>query len=158
MLLVGELEEDVAAFLTQEQERLRYRHLPSLDRYQLLGLYPACDFTVLSSFYDGMPNVLLESAALGVPLLAAITGGMADVLVDGRHGVLFPPQDRSACRAAIARCLRMDEAERAALGARCQELARVDLNAAQETERYLTMLRQLLPAAAHKNGARVSHE
>ena len=32
---------------------------------------------------------MLEAAALGVPLLASRAGGMADVLIDERHGFLF---------------------------------------------------------------------
>jgi glycosyltransferase involved in cell wall biosynthesis len=49
---------------------------------------------VLSSLYEGMPNVLLESQALGIPIVATdAPGGTSEVLEDGRTGVLVEPGD-----------------------------------------------------------------
>ena len=56
----------------------------------------------IPSFYDGLPNVLVEAAALGVPMVASRAGGMADVLEDGETAFLFDPGDEAALRVGAA--------------------------------------------------------
>ncbi|MEQ1437870.1 glycosyltransferase [Fontimonas sp. SYSU GA230001] len=61
----------------------------------------------LSSLWEGSPNVLVEAAALGVPVVAAdcVGGGARDILQDGRCGEIVPPNDAAALAAAISRAL-----------------------------------------------------
>jgi glycosyltransferase involved in cell wall biosynthesis len=64
--------------------------------------YRAADWTVLSSRSEGIPNVLLESAACGTPFIAPRVGGIpevADLLVDR----IVPPNDPAALAEAICR-------------------------------------------------------
>ncbi|GLZ05987.1 hypothetical protein Acsp03_34530 [Actinomadura sp. NBRC 104412] len=88
----------------------------------------------LPSFYDGMPNVALEAAALGVPLLASDAGGLADV-ADEEIGFVFPAGDAHACRAA-----RASAEELAKRGAAGEERIRRDFTPAAETAGYLRVL------------------
>ena len=67
LLLAGWMAPDMEAWLAEHE--LEHTALPFLDRYELLPWYAACDFLAIPSFYDGLPNVLVEAAALGVPLL-----------------------------------------------------------------------------------------
>ncbi len=70
------------------------------DRVKYLGrigdvenLYPCCDITVLPSWHEGLPNVILESAVSGVPVVASDVsdnGALMQLLDFGR---LFPPDD-----------------------------------------------------------------
>jgi glycosyltransferase involved in cell wall biosynthesis len=46
-----------------------------------------------SEWYEGMPMVLLEAMACGVPALASRLGGMPEIIDDGRTGLLFQPGD-----------------------------------------------------------------
>ncbi|MGE5237548.1 MAG: glycosyltransferase family 4 protein [Chloroflexota bacterium] len=55
-----------------------------LDRYDLL-LY--------TSQWDGLPNVLLEAASAGLPILASKVGGIPDLIVHGESGFLVAPYD-----------------------------------------------------------------
>ncbi len=64
--------------------------------------------------------VAIEAAAAGKPVVASAIGGLRDIVVNGKTGLLVPPGDREALRAALARMLgdsemraRMGEAARA---------------------------------------------
>jgi glycogen synthase len=139
LLIVGEVDPAFLARLQPEEgddPPFSYTHIPFGDRYALLPMYLACDYVCIPSYYDGMPNVMLEAAALGVPLLASRVGGMADVLEDGRHGFLFEPGDVDGCAMAIGRCFATPESEYAALAEACRVLARERLSLETELDRY----------------------
>lgn len=55
---------------------------------------------------DGMSRVLFEYLAAGRPVVAARTGVVPEVLVDGEHALLVPAGDAGALAAALARVLR----------------------------------------------------
>ncbi len=136
---VGELSDEVTAWLTMHGTALRHSAVPFADRYDLMWRYLACDLIVLPSFYDGLPNVLLEAAALGVPFLAAATGGMADFLVDGEHGFLFRPGDAAQCRRALDLASRSSQEQLRRCGESCRTLVREQLTHELEARRYLEL-------------------
>nr|WP_280712760.1 glycosyltransferase family 4 protein [Desulfobaculum xiamenense] len=51
----------------------------------------ACDATVLPSLFEGMGRVLLESMAMGVPVIASEVGGIPDLVRHRENGLLVPP-------------------------------------------------------------------
>lgn len=57
---------------------------------------PAFDVFVLPSLWEGLPYVLLEAAAAGIPVIASNIGGVREVLVHGRSGYLFEPGNAPA--------------------------------------------------------------
>ncbi|MFL5829525.1 MAG: glycosyltransferase family 4 protein [Solirubrobacteraceae bacterium] len=140
LLLAGWLEPDMEEWLQAHGEEIRFTLLPFLDRYELLPWYAACDWIAIPSFYDGLPNVLIEAAVLGVPMLASRVGGMADVLEDGRTALLFEPGDEAGCIWALQRAARLSEPERSVLGEACRALAETELDAELETARYVEAL------------------
>jgi len=77
--------------------------------------YDAADIFVLPSLYEGMSNALLEAMACGLPVIATIVGGNADVVSSGENGVLVPPADAAALGLAI-RALLADPDRRHNLG------------------------------------------
>ncbi len=72
---------------------------------------------------DGIPNVLLEAMAAGVPVVATEVSGIPEVVTDGATGRLVPPQRPDLLADALEKLL-ADPAERARLGAAGQRLAR----------------------------------
>ncbi len=92
------------------------------DRVQLLGfcadprnVYEALDLFVLSSVREGLPNVLLEAMALGVPVLATRIAGIPRLVEDGVNGLLIEPDSADQLTQGIAR-LAADTDLRAQLG------------------------------------------
>ena len=77
----------------------------------------AADGYVLSSAWEGMPVVLLEAAALELPIVATRVGGVAEVVKDGTTGQLVPPGDPAALALAMEKIECLAGQARAAMGA-----------------------------------------
>jgi glycosyltransferase involved in cell wall biosynthesis len=86
-------------------------------------LMNAADAFVLSSAVEGLPMVLLEAAASGLPCVATAVGGVAEAVVDGRTGYLVPPGDVDALSSAMTRLAALPQAERAVLSRAAREYA-----------------------------------
>ena len=69
------------------------------------ALYRA-DLFVLSSRYEGYPNALLEALAAGCAVVATnCPGATAEILKQGKHGVLVPSENISALSSALNRAM-----------------------------------------------------
>ncbi len=67
----------------------------------IANFYQIMDLLILPSFNEGLPNVLLESMALKIPVVATSVGGVPEVITDGRNGVLVKPGDPESLSQAI---------------------------------------------------------
>jgi glycosyltransferase involved in cell wall biosynthesis len=56
---------------------------------------------VLSSLWEGMPNVVLEAMAAGLPIVATRVEGTSELVIDGRTGLLVPANSPLELAAAI---------------------------------------------------------
>jgi len=72
----------------------------------------AMDVMLLASEVEGLPNVLLEAQALGVPVVTTNAGGSAEAVLDGITGMLVQDDAVENLAAAVTRVLR-DETMRA---------------------------------------------
>jgi glycosyltransferase involved in cell wall biosynthesis len=68
---------------------------------QLWELYRTSHLFLHVSFTEGLPQVLFEAQAAGIPIVATAVGGVADALGDGTGGLLIPPSDAPAAVAAV---------------------------------------------------------
>jgi len=76
------------------------------SRNDVPELLQAIDVFVMSSLWEGLPLVLLEAMASGVPLVAPRVGGVPEVVADGVEGLLVPPGDSDSLAQAITSLLR----------------------------------------------------
>ncbi len=64
-------------------------------------LLRSADILVLPSLWEGMPNVVLEAMAAGLPVLGTQVEGTEELVVPGQTGWLVPPGDSEALAAAL---------------------------------------------------------
>jgi colanic acid/amylovoran biosynthesis glycosyltransferase len=76
---------------------------------EIIALYARADLCALASFAEGVPVVLMEAMALGLPCAATFVNGIPELIRHERDGLLVPPSDESALARAIRRL--MDDAE-----------------------------------------------
>jgi glycosyltransferase involved in cell wall biosynthesis len=81
----------------------RVRWLGPAPRAEVLALFRGADASVLSSSWENFPHGVVESLAVGTPVIATRTGGVAEVVRDGENGLLVEPGDPTALAAAIGR-------------------------------------------------------
>lgn len=115
-------------------------------------VYRACDFMVMPSRSEAMPNVLLESMTLGVPVVATRVGGVPEVAQDGRDAWIVPSDDPRAMADAIHACV-TDATERARRAQRARAMVTAQHNPRRRAQRYVQMYeailgRSLTPAAS----------
>jgi glycosyltransferase involved in cell wall biosynthesis len=115
-----------------DEARLRELAPPNVrflgPRSDLPELMNAADAFVLSSSVEGLPLVLLEAAASGLPCVATAVGGVPEAMVAERTGFLVPPSDPAALASAMSR---LATADRAAMSRAAREFAvsRFDMRA-----------------------------
>jgi glycosyltransferase involved in cell wall biosynthesis len=100
---------------------------------RLLGFYERASVVVCPSRREGFGVVCAEAMAHGRPVVAAAVGGLRDLVVDGATGVLVPPRDPAALRAALERLLG-DADLRGRLGEAGRERARKSFSWERATE------------------------
>lgn len=103
--------------------RERVEVLPFVPRKQMPSLYARHDVFVFPSLFEGMPIVLLEAMATGIPVVTTETCGMKDVIENEYNGLLVKPADTAAFVAATERVIRCAEL-RERLGQAAQETMR----------------------------------
>ncbi len=90
----------------------RVHFLGGVPRERVLRLFAAADASVLSSAWENFPHTVVESLAVGCPVIATAVGGVPEVVRDGVNGLLVPPGDPEALRAAIERLFADNELRR----------------------------------------------
>lgn len=91
---------------------LRDRFVLAGFRSDIAGFLPHLDLVALPSYTEGLPVVLLEAFAAGVPAVATAVGGTPEVVQEGKSGYLIPARDPVALAERILQALGDDAARR----------------------------------------------
>jgi glycosyltransferase involved in cell wall biosynthesis len=96
----------------------------------------AGDGYVMSSAWEGMPMVLLEAAAAGLPIVATAVGGNGEVVRDGESGFLAPARAPEALGQAMLRLMSLPAEQRRGMGERGREHVRANYGLHRVAERW----------------------
>lgn len=113
-------------------------------RSDIPDLMRAADGFALSSDMEGLPLVLLQAAAAGLPIVATDVGGNSEAVVEGINGLLVRPDDPDAFAGVMSRLEAMSDAERLALGHAGQERVRTLFEAEPVIDRWERLFTELL--------------
>jgi glycosyltransferase involved in cell wall biosynthesis len=115
------------------------------DRFVLAGFrgdldqfMPFFDVLALPSFTEGLPNVVLEAFAAGVPVVATAVGGTPELIDDGASGYLVPPGDAGALARRIGDVLVRDDQPRT-MGRRGRQRILDDFTFEAQARQYLQL-------------------
>jgi glycosyltransferase involved in cell wall biosynthesis len=136
----------------------RVRLVGRVDRVE--DTLRAADIFVFPSRFEALGIALVEAAACGLPAVASRTGGIVDVVEDGRSGRLVPPGDAGALAEAL-RALGADADLRAAMGGEARRTALARFDERDALARYRALFREVSrrrpsssrPARAPRAGA-----
>jgi len=94
--------EEIEKFFGEElKSRIVIRPVVAAERMQ--ELYAEHDVLLFPSLMEGLPAVLLEAMATGMPVVTTETCGMPDVVENELNGLLVPPANSNAIEEAIRR-------------------------------------------------------
>ena len=115
---------------------------------EIENFYRASDVFALPTLREGLPNVLLEAMASGVPPVITRLAGVTDWIVDdGKTGLLVSPNDEAALTDALRRLLDAPEL-RQEMGDRARESVANRFTIEQTAARTLAVYRELIACAA----------
>lgn len=122
---------------------------------ELIDVYRRADAFVLAPVVapngdrDGIPNVLLEAMATGLPAVSTAISGIPEVITDGVNGLLVPSGDPAALADALA-CLITDPMVRQRLGKQASQSIRERFDAEENAEHMASLLRLQGVMRAHR--------
>jgi len=119
------------------------------ERFRLLGwrrdipeLMSAMDVLALPSLWEGLPRVIPQAWAAGLPVVVTAVDGSAEAVSDGENGFLFQPHDIESAARSVLRLLREDALREKIREAGFKSVAEfdIDLMVRQQEQLYENML------------------
>ena len=146
MVLAGEPDTDSPGFVPEA--RLRQWHERGIitwlgKRSDMPGLLKTADVVVLPTYYnEGLPRILVEAAASGLPLIATDIPACRRVVDDGENGFLIPPRNAAAVVDAIEK-LASDRSLRMKMGHASRAKALNEFAAHKVVQEWIGLYRDL---------------
>ncbi|GAK55313.1 glycosyl transferase group 1 [Candidatus Vecturithrix granuli] len=150
--IVGKEPEQNQEHYTEQLERyIKEAHLePYVTwwgfRTDIPDILSQLDILALPSLQEPFGKIVIEAMAMEKPVVATTVGGVPEIVVDGKTGLLVPPQDARALRQALERLL-LNRETRIAMGIagrkRVEHLFSLDQNMQHTQQIYAEILRDI---------------
>ena len=108
----------------------------------MLPLLAAADIVVLPSYREGTPRILIEAAAMAIPIVATDIAGCRGLVQDGVNGLLVPVKDATALAAALQRLI-ADRELRQTMGMAGRRIVLTEFDEKIVLERTIAIYRDL---------------
>jgi glycosyltransferase involved in cell wall biosynthesis len=122
LLIGGNIRQDISPYATEFEARVRTLGLSGAVAItgmtdQVPEYLATCDLFVHPSYREGLPRVVLEAMAAGVPVIATDIRGCREAVVSGQTGFLYPPRNVEALIRLLEQLHRTPAGARRAFGA-----------------------------------------
>lgn len=147
----GELRDEMLNRITELgiADRIRW-HPPS---HEMPRWYRSCDLLLMTSTFEGVPYVIYESMAMGVPVVAPALPGNVELMADG-GGVLIDPRDDVTQYANSIEKLIHDKTARMQIGQRARSRALEEHSLSSMVEQHETLYEYLLSHRREREATR----
>jgi len=145
----------LSEYLTQQvplEVRERIEYLGRLPQSDIERLRTQAYLTIVSSRYENFPNTVVEAMAAGCPTIATNTGGIREMIFDGRNGLLAGVEDVDELAATIEKMLD-DPALARKLGQQAARDCRDWFDAAKVAERTVSFYSKVIRCYREHAGA-----
>jgi len=105
--------------------------------------YSAMDATLMTSSVEGLSNTVIESAYMGLPVVAYDVGGMAEAVIDQQTGFLIPENDTDAMVERLVQLINHEDMRRT-MSAMAHHYARENFHPAKMAKSILAIYGSLL--------------
>lgn len=112
-------------------------------RDNMQDVFRSAHIACLPSYREGLPKVLLEAAACGLPIVTTDAPGCREIVRSGDNGLLIPVRDAQALAQAL-RILIDDENLRAKMGRRAREIVLAEFSQEQVIAETLAVYQELI--------------
>ncbi len=120
-------------------------------RSDVPALMKSATCLVLPSRWEGMPNVVLEAMASGLPVVAYDVEGVRELIPDSRFGIVVPTGEAAMLADAVRRLL-ADPSLRKDLAQAARERIASAFTVRHMVEHYTTLYRRLIGGAVPQDG------
>jgi glycosyltransferase involved in cell wall biosynthesis len=113
-------------------------------RIDVASLLGAADGFVLSSAWEGMPNVVMEALAGAVPVVANRVGGVPELVQAGTSGLVTPARNAQALSDAMQHLMSLSAGERRQMGLNGRNHIAANYSLQTMADRWMTLYEELL--------------
>lgn len=113
-------------------------------RHDISALLSAADGLVLSSAWEGMPNVVMEALAAAVPVVATRVGGVLELVEPGKSGFVVPPRDPGALSEAMQRLMKLPREQLKLMGQHGRQHIAANYGMSSMAQRWIGLFEELL--------------
>jgi glycosyltransferase involved in cell wall biosynthesis len=132
---------DIALLEAMSQGSQQIEFLKARPNSEVLEIISKAAIFALPSRSEGVPRVILEAMAAGVPVIGSSVGGIPTIVRDGENGFLVPSEDVSALVDRLRQLL-SDAELRNSMGNRGYEMAHAEFSEMAYTNRFAEMVEQ----------------
>ena len=109
----------------------------------MVDVYKHASIVVLPSYREGLPKVLLEAAACGLPIVATDVPGCREIVINNGNGILVPDRNVDMLAKAIEKLVNEPEL-RAMMGKKGRELVEKEFSSDKVIAETLQLYKRLV--------------